>query len=291
MTESSPAPPPSPTPGPGPATQDPAGADHAVPPEGSPDATSAAVIERRKRKVELFGAIIIGIAAVLTAIAAHGGGEVDGTVEEKHTESVGFEVAANDAYLKASAEQATERDWIIGYLTAVWNEEPAADVILSAMPAEVAQLADEWIEANQDLLGDPEAIIDDPFSDEYESFGALRSAQLLEIGNDATAKADCAIFDARVAGAKGDGFGLATVFLAVALVAGGIAALLNRKAAQIIVLTTAVISLVLGASVLAFAGDEAEARAMTAEEFFSENDAGKATTPAEALAIADDTCP
>lgn len=290
MTEWNPAAPP-PPPWPSPASPDPAVAGHAVPPEESSASTEASVTERRKRKVELFGAIVIGFAAVLTAIAAYNSGEVDGTVEEKHTESVGLEVAANDAYLEATAEQAKERDWIIGYLTAEWNEEPAADLIFSAMPAEVAGLAGEWIVENQDLLGDPEAIIDDPFSEEYEAYGALRSAQLIEQGNEAATAADCAIFDARVAGTKGDGYGLATVFLAVALVAGGIAALLNRKAAQVIVLTTAVLSLVGGAAFLLVAGDPAEARALTAEEFFSEDDDGKPTTPEQALAIADDTCP
>lgn len=252
--------------------------------------SEASVAERRKRKVELLGAILIGFAAVLTAVAAYSAGEVDGAVEEKHTESVGLEVAANDAYLEATAEQAKERDWIIGYLSSEWNEEPAADLLLSAMPAEVAALAGEWINENQGLLGDPEAIIDDPFSEDYESYGSLRSAELLDQGNEAAEAAECAIFDARVAGAKGDAFSMATVILAVALVAGGIAALLHRKAAQVIVLATAVIALLLGAGILMVAGDEAEARAITAEDFFSEDDDGKATTPVEALAIADETC-
>jgi hypothetical protein len=247
--------------------------------------------DTRKRTVELVGAIIIGIAAVLTAIAVYQGSGVDGTVQEMQTEAVGLTLYANDAYNDATAEEATERDWIFGYLTEMMNDQPAADILLAAMPVEVADLAAEWLEDNEAELANAESdSIGDPFSSEYDAYSGLPSAQLLARGDAFAASAQCALFSAEVAGGRGDNYGLATVFLAVALVVGGIAALLRRKSAQIILLTTAVLGLVLGAGLLVLAADEAEARAETAVDFFVDEDGGSLTAD-EAIAMADDTCP
>jgi hypothetical protein len=112
--------------------------------------------------------------------------------------------------------------------------------------------------------------------------------------------ADCAFFAASVAGVQGDSFGLSTVFLAIALVVGGIAALLTSKAAQIIVLTVAVLSLALGAVELITAGDLDNSRAMAAADFFVNEDGSKMIETDEdgvprdiraALLIADQACP
>ena len=267
-------------------------------PDGSNDADDGAARadrehadDTRKRTVELVGAIIIGIAAVLTAIAVYQGSGVDGTVQEMQTEAVGRTLYANDAYNDATAEEATERDWIFGYLTEMMNDQPAADILLAAMPIEVADLAAEWLGDNEAEFADAESeSIGDPFSSEYDAYSGLPSAQLLASGDAFAESAQCALFSAEVAGVRGDNYGLATVFLAVALVVGGIAALLRRKSAQIILLTTAVLGLVLGAGLLVLAADDAEARAETAVDFFVADD-GTSLTADEAVAVADDTCP
>ena len=228
---------------------------------------------------------------MLTAIAVYQGSGVDGTVQEMQTEAVGLTLYANDAYNDATAEEATERDWIFGYLTEMMNDQPAADILLAAMPIEVADLAAEWLGDNEAEFADAESeSIGDPFSSEYDAYAGLPSAQLLASGNALAERAQCALFSAEVAGVRGDNYGLATVFLAVALVVGGIAALLRRKSAQIILLTTAVLGLVLGAGLLLLAADDAEARAETAVDFFVADD-GTSLTADEAVAMADDTCP
>ena len=258
---------------------------------GGADSARERADDKRKRRIELVGAIIIGIAAVLTAIAVYQGGGVDGTVQEMQTEAVGLTLYANDAYNDATAEEAAERDWIFSYLTELVNDQPAADILLAAMPVEVAALAAEWLGDNEAEFANAESeSIGDPFSSEYDAYSGLPSAQLLERGDAFAEGAECAIFSAEVAGVRGDNYGLATVFLAVALVVGGIAALLRRKAAQIILVTTAVLGLVLGAGLLVLAADNEEARAETAIEFFVEED-GTSLTADEAVAMADDRCP
>jgi hypothetical protein len=249
--------------------------------------------KRRKRRVELAGAIIIGIAAILTAFATYQNSQVDGTVQNKSTEAIGLTLDANDAYNDANSFRAEERDWFFGYLTALGNEEEVtAEILERAMPQEMVDLTDEWFAKNEGRL-DTDEPLDDPFEDDndYDGLAELRSTVLLERGNQTYLDASCAVFDSQVAEQRGDDYGLSTVFLAIALVVGGIAALLNGKAAQIIVLVTATVSLVLGVGVLTLAGDEAQARADTAAEFFDEDLDGIALSADESLQYADDLCP
>ncbi len=262
---------------------------------GQPEPESPS--DRRKRHVELAGAIIIGIAAVLTAVATYQGSQIDGTVQNKSTEAVGLTLQANDLYNDATAEQAEERDWFFGYLTAAANgENETADVLFRAMPAEVQQLTADWLELNEQRLTDESAPIDDPFfrdaegSPVVESFLELQSTELLSTGDAVDGLAVCALFDSGVAEIQGDNYGLSTVFLAIALVVGGIAALLKGKAAQIIVLTTSMASLVLGAGVLVLAADQDVARQEAATEFFRGND-GVQLSDSDALVLADTNCP
>jgi hypothetical protein len=159
------------------------------------------------------------------------------------------------------------------------------------MPQEMVDLTDEWFAKNEGRL-DTDEPLDDPFEDDndYDGLAELRSTVLLERGNQTYLDASCAVFDSQVAEQRGDDYGLSTVFLAIALVVGGIAALLNGKAAQIIVLVTATVSLLLGIGVLALAGDEAQAREDTAAEIFSVDDDGTPMSAEESLQYVDDVC-
>jgi hypothetical protein len=228
---------------------------------------------KRKRRVELAGAIIIAIAAVLTAIATFQSGDADGTVEEKNTQGVGLILDANDAYNQYDAARLVERDWVFGWIAEAANDQPAADILEAAMPEEIADLINEWLDANVEFFDNPEAeFIDDPFTESYASFAPLPSNELLEIGDFFYNAAQCAFFEAQEAAVRGDGLGLSTVFLAIALVVGGIAALLNGKAAQIIVITIASLSLVAGAGQLMLSADTEEVRAVAAAQFFANED-------------------
>jgi hypothetical protein len=252
--------------------------------------------DRRKRRVELAGAVIIGVAAVLTAIATYLGSQVDGTVQNKSTEAVGLTLRANDLYNEAAAEAAEERDWFFTFLTAEASGDfNTSDVFFRTMPAEVQAVTNEWLMVNEEAFEEPTIPIDDPFFvDEnlgpvLESFFGLESTSTTIEGDRVDALADCALFDSRVAEIRGDNYGLSTVFLAIALVVGGIAALLNGKSAQTIVLVTSAVSLVLGATVLGLAGDRAQAREDAAIEFFLAPN-GQQLSAEDSLAIADESC-
>ena len=259
------------------------------------------VDKRRKRRVEFIGAVIIAIAAVFTAFATFDAGAADGAVEEKNTAGIGFTLDANDAYNQYDAQRAAERDWLFSWLAAAVNGEAAADVLEAAMPSEVADLANEWIEANGQYFEDAGTAIDDigdPFSSDYAALALLPSADLLLTGDSHYGNAQCAFFEAQVAGVRGDGLGLSTVFFAIALVVGGIAALLNGKWAQIIVLAVASLSLLAGVVEYYTASDVDEVRATASAAFFAQangspidtNEFGVPFNIQEALDIADASC-
>lgn len=279
------------------------------PPVNTPDtiAEAAPGVEKpkdphkvRKHRVELAGAIIIGIAAVLTAIATHQGSQVDGIVEEQNTLAIGLSQEANGVYNDVNAQRGIERDWFFSWLSTELNGDTfAADVLFDAMPGDVQLLSAEWLAANQNYFDDPSAhFIGDPFSDEYESFEGLLSNQLAVFADDTFLEVQCALFETQVAGVQGDNYGLSTVALAIALVVGGIAALLRGKAAQMIVIVTAGLALVVGASFLVVANDETDATAKASAEFFLKDDGTEIETDdlgdplnvTEALEIAAKRC-
>jgi hypothetical protein len=257
--------------------------------------------EKLKQRVELAGAIVIGIAAVLTAIATVQGGDADAAVAKENTTGIADTLIANGYFNDANAQRLVERDWIFSFMSEAANDAPAADIILYAMPDDVFVLADAWLTANEIDFENPQGeLIDDPFSGDYAAVDGLLSAQLEDLGNLWDQLASCAFFSASVAGVQGDSYGLSTVFLAIAIVVGGIAALVTRKLAQIILLTTAVLSLALGAVELSSAGDNTNSRAVAAADFFVNDDGtpmietddlGVPLDIGAALAVADATCP
>lgn len=263
----------------------------APPPPGPPPLPALSPVDRAKRRrnrIELVAAILIGVAAIFTALATYLGGQVDGSITEKQNEALRLDLIAGGVYNDANAQQAIERDWVFGWITELENETPAAGYLENAMPDEVFALAEEWINAEDDVA--------DPFSEEafdsYESHSELLSAQLSEEASFLEELSACSAFDGQVLEVRGENYSVSQVFFATTLVAGGIAALLRRRLAQYIVLGTAVLSLLAGLSVLSLGTDEADARAEIAADFYAYDDDNEPTlTAQEALAIADEQCP
>ena len=255
---------------------------------------------KRKQRVELAGAVIIAIAAVLTALATHQTGDADGIVEQKNTEGIGLTLQANDTYNLSDAARLVERDLMFSWISARANGETAAGVLRAAMPASLHELATQWLDANDQAFAIPApSVVDDPFSEVFPAFAELDSEILLDVGEEQFLGAQCALFEAQEAAVRGDGVGLATVILAIALVVGGIAALLNGKAAQMIVITIAALSLVYGAGELLLATDSEEVRAKAVALFFVNEDGteievdelGTPVNVGEALNIVNTACP
>lgn len=217
-----------------------------------------------RARLELFASVLIGFAAVLTAVATYQGSELDDVVRAANTEALAETSFANDRYNDSNARQAIERDWFFGWLIEFQNDRAAADYMEGAMPTEVWALIEEWNTADDDILN--------PFSPEavatYEAYGALPSIEFLRLGNEHMAYAQCAMFRGGVAENLGDWVGLSSVFLAITLVTAGLAGPIRSRAAQFIVLAVAVSALLVGAGLMAVGGDTRTAEFEVAAEVF-----------------------
>ncbi|WP_420456776.1 hypothetical protein [Rubrivirga sp.] len=223
----------------------------------------------RRDRIELISAVLIGLASVLTAVATYQEGALDGEVRDQNTEALAQTSYANDVYNDASAQQAIERDWFFSWNVAHWNDQPAAAYLADAMPPEVWVLIEEWNAAEDDGILDPfspEAV------ESYPAYGDLPSVGLLMRGDDHMGAAQCAIFAGRVADNRGGWLSLSVIFLAITLVTAGLAALLKSATAQYVVLGTAVVSLLFGATLLVAGGDRDGAQAEVAEQVFESPD-------------------
>ena len=285
MSDQTPAPPPPPS-GPlfeteaevAPSRVDPGAAD------GGSDTkrSDAETTKKRKDRVEFIAAFLIAIAAVLTAVATFQGSQVDGEVQQGQSDALRLTVLANDSFSNSNSERASERDLFFRAVTE--TDEEISDFLYDAMPLEVLDLVIEWGETDDAILN--------PFSSEanYAAIEGLYSTQLANEGGALDDDAYCAAFGAAVADSRGENYGLSSVFLAIALVVAGIAALLTSKVPQIMFLTISALSLLLGAGGWLVAEDQAEARAEQAAEFFLPDDLETGWSGEESLAAADALC-
>jgi hypothetical protein len=117
-------------------------------------------------------------------------------------------------------------------------------------PKEILALATEWATATDGSLDPFSDGILYPFSEEgsatYEAYRSLPSVQNLAEGDQLSRDATCSTFEAQVLSCQGARKGLSTIFLAIALVVGGVAALQRGRLAQNIVLATSVTALIAG---------------------------------------------
>ena len=238
--------------------------------------------------------VVIGLAAVLTAIASYQGAQIDGQIDRAFAGSLSTTIQANNSYNLADAERAIERDWIFSWIAEVENGTPAGEFLGLTMPKKILALAAEWATATDGSLDPFSDGILDPFSEEgsatYDAYRSLPSVQSLAEGDQLSRDATCSTFEAQVLSRQGARKGLSTIFLAIALVVGGVAALLRGRLAQNIVLATSVTALIAGAGILAFGADVDGARADLAPSYFEEDVIGEPVAPEDAAAEALSQC-
>ena len=256
-------------------------------PEASPEPESANDNAKHRKRMELIAAIVIGLAAVLTAIASYQGALLDGQVNRAFADSLATTIEANDAYNFGDAQRAIERDWFFSWIAETENGTPAGEFLGLTMPEEILALATEWATATDGSVDPLSDGILDPFSEagsvSYEAYGSLPSVRSLEVGDQLSIDATCSTFEAQVLSRQGARKGLSTIFLAIALVVGGVAALLHGRLAQNIVLATSVTALIAGAGILAVGADVDGARADLAPSYFEEDVNGNPIDPEDAV--------
>jgi hypothetical protein len=187
--------------------------------------------------IELIAAILLGLAGLLTGYAAYYGSLADGDSLEGYTSSQRTTADANALYGDYAQTYTGDQQLFLQYKIQLdqGNQDIADDIRLNLFsePLEVATVAWETQADDENARATP---LD---RDEYVVQSYLDYVETSE-----TAEQQFA--DAKGINEQGDNFGLASVFLAIALFAAGIAALFKSRKLSIALLAGSALLIIPG---------------------------------------------
>lgn len=187
---------------------------------------------------QLIAAIILGLAATLTAIASWQGGVVSGDADVARADGAKALADANFFYGQVSQISAGDQALFVAYAGAAQEgNQDLADYYQTLMRPAMSEAIDWW--QVTDEAGTPfDEIEGSPYVIEESD-----SAEQLQAESDGKGQ------DAEDADAKGDKYDLSTVLLALTLFFAGVATLFNRRSVEVGLLAVGGVTLVLGAAV------------------------------------------
>lgn len=196
--------------------------------------------------IALAAAIVLGLAAVLTAWSAYRGSLTSDLVLKSYSEQQAAIALANDTFSRADQQEQLETtlflDWAVA--TSADNTD-AADYLTNVMGDELFAAVEWWIDQPEETA--PAT----PFTPDNPAYADLPSQVLVAEGDAILAEAETYRLAAEQADADSDRFDLANVFFAVVLFVAGLATLVQRRSIQIGFLALSVVGLVAGLAVLA----------------------------------------
>jgi hypothetical protein len=185
---------------------------------------------------QIVAAVILGIAATLTALSAYNAALADGNALQGYTTSSLRLNDANAFYAQGNVAVASDQSLFIQY--AVANQEGQTDLanyLTTLMRPEMQQAVEWWIATDEALT---------PF-DEIEG-NPYAVPDFIE-ANDLEAEADALFQEGSDEDSKGDRFELAVVLFALALFFGGIATLFRKASVSTALLAMAAVTVSAGA--------------------------------------------
>lgn len=188
------------------------------------------------RWMELVAAVILGVAAILTAISAYKAALLDGDALQGYTESTRTLNDSSTFYSQANQTYSQDQTIFIQYATAAQAKNSELQSYLLNLMRPELQKAVEWWEKTDDATtpfdeepGNPYSVSD---TDEAQRLEKQAAAQFK---------------DGAAADDQGDKFELASVLLAITLFLGGIATLFKRRPTKLLMLGISGVSLGIGA--------------------------------------------
>jgi hypothetical protein len=194
--------------------------------------------EPATNRTQLVAAILLGLAATLTAFSAYNASLKDGEALQGYTASNRTLNDANSFFAQGNQTFALDQQLFVSYVTAVQDPDgaPLAEYLKGLMRKELVAGIEWWEpEANtaptpfDDVEGNPYTVAD------FEEANALEDQAAEEF--------DAAVEDDDT----GDRFELATVFFALTLFFGGVATLFARRRITSALLVIGLVTLVVGA--------------------------------------------
>ena len=199
----------------------------------------------------LAAAILLGIAAVLTAWSAYRESLTSDLVLKNYSEQQAAIALANDAYIRSGQERQQELTLFVdaalaGAAAGEDGNTLAYDYLTEGIMSEELYAAFAWWRDEPDETTPPT-----PFVPENPAFAALPSEVLLAEGQAYDEQAEASRAAAEEADANSDRFDLANVFFAVVLFVAGLTTIVQRRSIQIGFLGLSAVGLVAGFAVLA----------------------------------------
>jgi len=191
--------------------------------------------ESSSDRSQIFAAIILGIAATLTAVAAYNAALTDGDALQGYTNSTRSLNDANAFYAQGNTTSSSDQSLFVEYANANFaGETERAQYLTTLMRPELAE-AVAWWEATDDAVTPFDDIEGNPYT--VADFDDARTLEeQAQVQFDEGADADD----------QGDVFELAAVFFALTLFFGGVATLFGKRAVTTGLLTVSVLTLALG---------------------------------------------
>lgn len=195
----------------------------------------------------IAAAVLLGVAAVLTAWSAYRESLTSDLVLKSYSEQQATLALANDAYIRSGQERQQETALFLDTAIASFQGNTDLEAYLTdqVMSDEVYALFQWWLELP------PEETPPTPFVPENPAFADLPSEVLLAEGQAYDEQAETLRLEAEAADSNSDRFDLANVFFAVVLFIAGLTTIVQRRGIQIGFLTISVIGLGAGVAILA----------------------------------------
>ena len=199
----------------------------------------------------LAAAILLGVAAVLTAWSAYRESLTSDLVLKNYSEQQAAIALANDAYIRAGQERQQELALFLdAALAGVAASEDGNTVVYDYLTEGI--MSPELFSAFAWWRDEPEDTSPaTPFVPENPAFANLPSEVLLAEGQALDEQAETLRVAAEAADANSDRFDLANVFFAVVLFIAGLTTIVQRRSIQIGFLALSAVGLVAGFAVLA----------------------------------------
>lgn len=193
----------------------------------------------------ITAAVLLGLAAVLTAWSAYRESLTTDLVLRNYQEMQALIALANDKYSLRDQQESLEVEVFLSWSVAeAAGNEPAMVALERVMSDELIAAMDWWVE-QPDETRPPT-----PFTEINPAYADLPSAALIADGDAYMAEAETARLAAEEADAVSDRFDLAQVFFAVVLFVAGLTTIVQRRSIQVGFLALSVAGLLGGVAIL-----------------------------------------
>ena len=202
----------------------------------------------------IAAAVLLGIAAVLTAWSAYRESLTSDQVLKGYSEQQATLALANDAYIRAGQERQQELTLFLDAAVAAVSADATGDEVAAGLFEYLTEdiMSDELYAAFAWWRDEPEETSPPtPFVEQNPAFANLPSQTLLAEGQAYDEQAEGFRLAAEEADANSDRFDLANVFFAVVLFIAGLTTIVQRRSIQIGFLAISAVGLVAGFAVLA----------------------------------------